>query len=83
MEAIVYVVVEVVWWWGWYGGRCGGVVEVVVEVVDDAVVEVERKIVCDAGHGSVRSTTTDCTMQHSPGPKVEEEARPSLSWKYS
>ena len=55
------------------------VLEVVVLV--DAEVEVEKKAPHEAGHGSVRSTTSDCTRQHIPGPRVGGEAQPSLSWK--
>jgi len=49
------------------------VLEVVVEVEIVAVVE------CDGGPGTGRRTTSDCTRQHSPGPRAEVEVQPSLS----
>ena len=53
----------------------------VLEVVVEVEIEVEVVIVvgvCGGGH-TVRRTTSDCTRQHSPGPRAEVEVPPSLS----
>ena len=48
-----------------------------LEAVVEAVVEVGIVLVRDAGRGTVRRTTSDCTRQRSPDPRVEGEDRPS------